>query len=271
MSNPTPSRTLDLGPMTARLILALLTAATVVLLGLWLRASSALGLFATFVSVTASTFVAARLRGPRIGPPTAAAERLQPLVDALATIPGGTVVARMGFRQGAVAAGIGFAVAAAEQIVAAVLFESAVMAPLWRGVIALVVVMLPVNAVMAWLRSRQEYEGTRFASNLVDALRQVVSPGADPASSVLAGLPSNVRIALAAGGRTAAAVSGRIVVQLAIPAVFSTPLSIAFVVVLTITLIAGGPVFASMGRALRAPTQTTPAQTTPAGTREEDR
>lgn len=265
MNQATPTRVpLDLSAMLARVILALLTALTVVLLGLWLRASDALGFFSTLTSVTVSTLVAANLRGSRIGPPTAAV-RLQPVVDVLQQYPGGGFVARAGFKRSVVAIGIGLLVATGEQLLLGLFFDGLRLAPIWRGVIALSVVLLPVHAAFGWWRSKQTYEGTKFAGDLAGAVRRVANPNQDAATAnPFAQLPAAARIGLGAVGRTALAVVGRIVVQLAIPALFSTPLSIAFVVVATITAIAGGPVFAAIGRTLKDKTTATPASPVPA-------
>ncbi|MGC4154483.1 MAG: hypothetical protein QM628_15595 [Propionicimonas sp.] len=265
MNHPiTPARVpLDLSAMLARVILALLTALTVVLLGLWLRASDALGFFSTLTSVTVSTLVAANLRGRRLGPPTAGAARLQPVVDVLAQYPGGGFVARTGFKRSVVALGIGLLVATGEQLLLVVFFDGLRLAPIWRGVVALTVVLIPVHAAFGWWRSKQQYTGTKFAGDLAGAVRRVVNPAQDAATAnPFAQLPPAARVGLGALGRTALAVVGRIVVQLAIPALFSTPLSIAFVVVATITAIAGGPVFAAIGRTLKD--KTTPAAPAPA-------
>ena len=249
---------LDLSSMIARVILALLTALTLVLLGLWLRASDALGFFSTLTSVTVSTLIAANLRGARIGPPTAAAQRLQPVVDVLAQYPGGGFVARAGFKRSVVAIGIGLLVATLEQLLLGLFFDGLRLAPLWRGVLALAVVLLPIHAWFGWWRSKQTYTGTKFAGDLAGAVRRAANLDQDAATAnPFAQLPPAARIGLGAVGRTALAVVGRIIVQLAIPALFSTPLSIAFVVVATITAIAGGPVFAAIGRTLKD--KTTPA------------
>ncbi|PFG20715.1 hypothetical protein [Serinibacter salmoneus] len=248
---------LDLSTMVARVLLAVLVAATVVLTGLWLRASDALTFVSTLLAVTAGQLIAAGLRGQRIGPPTAASQRFQPLVDTLAAYPGGSILGRAGFKRGVVALAVGFVVAIGSAIVAGLLFASVPMAPLWRSTLALGVVLLPVNGYLAWSRSRQEYTGTRFAGQLADALRQVVRPGDQPSTaSAWRRVPTMVRVAVVGVGRTALTLIGRVLIQLAIPAVFATPVSIAAVVVAVITWIAGAPVFAALGRSLTKPTPT---------------
>ena len=244
---------LDLSSMVARVVLAVLTAATVVLLGLALRASDALGFASTLLSVSVSYSVASFLRGERVGPPTAAARRFQPLVDAFGTVPGGRTVGRPAFKRGVTAIGVGLVVATATTIVSSLIFNNLYMAPLWRGVFALAPVLIPVNLFFSWSRSRQTFTGTKFAAGMSTAIYQVAFPTRAPESVMWSSAPVKVRIATSAGGRTAATLLGRIFVQTLIPVVFGTPLSIAFVAVATITLVAGGPVFLALGRTLRQP------------------
>lgn len=242
---PTQPRPLS---MAERVILALLVAAAVTLFGLWMRASDLLGFVSTLIAVTASQSLVSHLRGPRLGAPTAAAARLQPLVDVLGQLPGGGFVGRPIFRNGVTALGIGFVVATGEQVVSALLFSQAPMAPLWRGVTAMILVLLPVHVALGFARSKQQYAGTKFAVDMLTAARQVINPNGNPEAKAFASLPPAARVAGLATVRTASTVVGRITVQLLLPLIFSTPLSIAALVVATVALIAGWPVWVSLGR-----------------------
>src|SRR5690606_9456730 len=135
---------LDLSTLMARLLLAVLAAATFALLGLWLREGNALGFAATLVSVAVTWFLMSTLRGQRVGPPTAAAARLQPIVDALAEYPGGKIVAEPGFKRGMTALLVGFVVAGAEHLLGTWLLGGLGLPPLWRGLIALAIILVPV-------------------------------------------------------------------------------------------------------------------------------
>ncbi len=244
---------LDLSTMMARLVLALLVAASVTLLGLWLRASDALGFVSTLLAVTISQIAAATLRGERIGAPTAASVRFQPLVDTLAAYPGGRILGSRGFKRGVTAFGIGVVVATGTSIVSAILFNSAPMAPIWRGTVALGLILLPVNLWLAWTRSKQQFTGTQFAAKMADALREVVKPGStasDEAATGWQSLPANARIGIVGVGKTVFTLVNRVLIQILVPIVFSGWVSIAAVSVVTITAIAGGPVFTQLGKSL---------------------
>lgn len=247
---------LDLSSMVARVLLALLVALSVTLMGLWLRASDALSFVSTLLAVTISQIIASALRGERIGPPTAAAERFQPLVDTLAEYPGGRMLGTRGFKRGVTAFGIGLVVATGASIISALLFSSMVMAPIWRSTIALGVILLPTNLWLAWTRSKQQFTGTQFAAKLADALREIVKPGStasDEAATGWQSLPLNARVGVVGVGKTALTLVNRVLIQILIPIIFSGWLSITAVAVVIITWIAGGPVFASLGRTLVKP------------------
>ncbi|WDH78255.1 hypothetical protein PTQ19_12110 [Microbacterium esteraromaticum] len=247
---------LDLSTMVARLLLAVLTAGTIVLLGLWLRTSDALTFVSTLLAVTAGQLITSSLRGERVGPPTAASARFQPLVDALAEYPGGRTLGKPGFKRGVVALGIGLLVAVASAIVEAVLFSTLPMAPLWRNTIALAVVLLPVNLWLALLRSRQQYAGTKFAAGLARALWQVVKPSSAAEGAATPSpwkrVPVLARVSVIGVIRTALTLALRVATQLLIPIIFSTWISIAAVALGVITWIAGAPVFSALGKSLKA-------------------
>lgn len=242
---------LDLGALVARLVLAALSAATVVFLGLWLREGNALGFAATFTSVALSWYLVNALRGRRLSAPTAAAARLQPIVDALGDFPGGKVFASSEFKRIMVALGVGLAVAGAEQLLSSTLLAAVPLPPLWRGLIALGLILLPVSIAMEWLVSRQSYAGTRFAARMLDAIWQVIHPGADPSTTPWADVSTRARVVGFGVARTVATLGARVVAQVLIPVIFASWMGIGFVVALVVTTIAGWPLFAHAGRSLR--------------------
>ncbi|AXK45945.1 hypothetical protein [Brachybacterium saurashtrense] len=243
------NRFLDLSTLMARLLLAVLAAATFALLGLWLREGNALGFAATLVSVSVTWFCMSALRGRRVGPPTAAAARLQPVVDALAEYPGGRIVAEPGFKRGVTALCIGIAVASAEHLLGTWLLSGTGLPPLWRGLIALAIILVPVYVLMEWLVSKQTYTGTRFASKMLDAVWKVIHP--DSTTTPWADTSVRARVIGFGLARTVFTLGARIVAQVLIPMAFTSWVSIGFVVALIVTSIAGWPLIAAAARALR--------------------
>lgn len=246
---------LDLSTMVARLVLALLAAATFVLLGLWLREGDALGFAATLISVTLSWYAMSALRGQRLGPPTAAARRLQPIVDALAEYPGGRIVGESGFQRGVRAVGVGTAVAVAERLLSSWALSGLGLPPLWGGLIALALILLPVFVLMEWLVSRQSYTGTRFAARMIEAIWKVLHP--DSTTTPWAETSQGIKVVGFGAARTAVTLLARVAAQVLIPMVFASWISIGFVVALIVTGIAGWPLIAPIARALRKTTPTT--------------
>jgi len=245
---------LDLSTMMARVLLAFLTAASIVLLGLWLRTSDALGFVSTLLAVASSQMLTSTLRGDRVGPPTAASRRLQPILDVMADYPGGRQLGSRGFKRGLSALGIGFMVAIGATIVGNVLFSHATLAPLWRGTLALGVILLPVHLWLTWTRSAQQYTGTVFAGKMAAALQQACSPESKQSEiPSWRSVPPLIRVPLASVGKTALTLVNRVLIHLLIPTLFSTVLSILAVSVAVVTAIAGAPAFAAMGRSLRQP------------------
>lgn len=240
---------LDLSTLMARLLLAVLAAATFALLGLWLREGDALGFAATLVSVAVTSFCMNALRGRRVGPPTAAAARFQPVVDALAEYPGGKIVAEPGFKRGVTALCIGLAVAGAEHLLGSWLLSGTGLPPLWRGLVALAIILLPVYVLMEWLVSKQSYTGTRFASKMLDAIWKVVRP--DSTTTPWDDTSLRARVIGFGLARTGVTLGARVVAQVLIPMVFTSWVSIGFVVALIVTSIAGWPLISAAGHALR--------------------
>ena len=246
---------LDLSTLVARLVLALMMGGTFILLGLWLREGEALGFAATLVSVAVTWYLMSSLRGRRVGPPTAAAARLQPLVDALAEYPGGKIVGETGFKRGMGALGVGIVVALVERLLGSWLLSGLGLPPLWRGLVALAIILIPVYILMEWLVSRQSYTGTRFASKMLDAIWKVIKPDSTTAPWAETSLQAKV---IGFGlSRVAVTLGARVVTQVLLPLVFTSWVSIGFVLALIVTCIAGWPLIASLIRALRKNSTTT--------------
>lgn len=246
---------LDLSTLVARVVLALLTGATFVLLGLWLREGDALGFAATLVSVTVTWYAMSALRGARLGKPTAATARLQPIVDALGEYPGGKIVAEPGFKRAMSALGVGIGVALVERFIGSVLLSGLPIPVLWRGLIALAIILLPVYIVREWLTSKQNYEGTRFASRMLDAFWKVLYPN----STTTPWADTSVKAKVIGFGvaRTAVTLAARIGTQILLPMVFSNWMSIGFALALIVTCIAGWPIIKAGVTILRKRNDTT--------------
>ncbi len=271
MSTDSPRVQLDLSTMVARVILSLLVATTVVLLGLWLRASSALDFASTTIGVTISAYLAAKIRGERVGGSGAGpvTGRLQPIIDLIATLPVAQGMVRPGAKRFGRALGVGLTTAILESLLVRGPLAGLHMADLGRSVVAMILVILPLQAFLAWWRSRLEFSGSHFQRQVADALRQVIHPeGSDTVERP--DLPLAARVGGYAVAHTAASVLARVIVQVAIPMVFSTPLSIAALAVAIITAIAGGPVWAALGRAVRIQPGEAPAQPAPTPTAPEE-
>lgn len=243
------NRYIDLSTLVARVLLAVLAAATFALLGMWLREGDALGFAATLVSVTVTWYLVSSLRGKRVSGPTAAAARLQPIADALAEYPGGKIISDTVFKRAVSAFFVGLVVATAEGLLGSWLLAGTGLPPLWRGLIALAIIMTPVYILMEWLVSRQSYAGTRFASTMLDAIWKVIHPN----STTTPWADTSLRARVLGFGlaRTVVTLGARIVAQVLIPMVFTSWVSIGFVVALIVTSIAGWPLIAAAIRALR--------------------
>lgn len=245
---------LDLSTLVARLLLAVLAAGTFALLGLWLREGDALGFASTLMSVTVTWYLVSALRGQRVSGPTAAAARFQPIVDALAEYPGGKIVSDTVFKRAVSAFFVGLVVASAEGLLGNWLLSGTGLPPLWRGFIALAIIILPVYVLMEWLVSRQSYAGTRFASHMLDAVWKVIHP--DSTSTPWAGTSQRAQVIGFGLARTMVTLGGRVIAQVVIPMIFTSWVSIGFVVALIVTSIAGWPLIAAGVRALRKNTTT---------------
>lgn len=249
------NKALDLSGLMARVVIALLFGATFTLLGLWLREGNALGFAATLVSVTVTWYTMSTLRGERLGRPTAAARRLQPIVDALAEYPGGKIIGEPGFKRGLSALGVGFVVAGAEGLLGSWLLAGMGLPPLWRGLVALAIIMLPVYVLAEWLVSRQSYTGTRFASKMLEAIWKVIKP--DSTATPWADTSVGARVVGFGVARTVVTLGARIVAQVLIPTVFTSWVSIGFIFALIVTCIAGWPLISTVISALRKGNKTT--------------
>lgn len=253
------NRYLDLSALVARVLLAVLAAATFALLGMWLREGDALGFAATLVSVTVTWYLVSSLRGKRVSGPTAAAARLQPIVDALADYPGGRIISDTVFKRAVSAFLVGLVVASAEGLLGTWLLAGTGLPPLWRGLVALAIIMTPVYVLMEWLVSKQSYAGTRFASHMLDAIWKVIHP--ESTTTPWAGTSQRTQVIGFGLARTGVTLGARVVAQVLIPMVFTSWVSIGFVVALIVTSIAGWPLITASIRALRKNSTTTANET----------
>lgn len=237
----------DISSILGRLLLAVLVAAAVVAGGLWLKESGTLSFFATFTSVMISSVVASYARGRRIGPPIAVVRRFQGIADVAGKVPYLRWVGGYGFWITIEALITATVVATIEALIAYVLFSRVVMEPLARSSIALALALLPTYGVLSWWRSRNRYEGSQWFGELVTAVRQAIT--GDPEATLV--LHRWVKIAVSTVSRTAFTIVGRVIVQVGLPFIFSTPLSIVFVFLVVIAAVAGIPTWAAGVAALK--------------------
>ena len=237
-------RTPTVDEILGRLLLAFFPVAAFAALGIGLKTTDLFNWYVTVLVITASTFVQALLRGPRLTQPTAKearlAERFGPLRDAVDAVPllrrG---VTANGYEFGA-AVFFGIVVATLEQVLGAGMFS-------WAGqpsdtLLSLFLVLFVAYFISGTIRGARLYESSEWTGKIKRALRHAAGLQALQLSERMA-------TALSALLRAALGVAVRVIALLILPTVFGSGWIVAALVLTALTFVVG---FDTLPAVLRA-------------------
>jgi len=250
-------RTPTVDEILGRLLLAFFPVAAFAALGLGLQTTDLFNWYVTVLVITASTFIQALLRGPRLTQPTEKearlAERFGPLRDAVDAVPllrKGTTA--NGYEFGA-AVFFGMLVATLEQVLGAGMFS-------WAGqpsdtLLSLFLVLFVAYFISGTIRGAHLYESSEWMGKIKKGLRHA----AGLQSLQLGERTTTVISALL---RAAVGVAVRVFALLILPTVFGSGWMVAALVLTALTFVVGFDTLPAVLRAALIAAKPAPKSTT---------